>query len=65
MIVAAKMFAITVILSVFGVSSAWCDSCGIMSTENFTPCDTCDAYVCDYCVEDFEPEHGCFVCEEN
>lgn len=62
--VTAKMFPIILMLGVFGINPVWCDSCGEMYVENLTLCDTCFAMVCDYCVEDYEPLHGCFVCEE-
>lgn len=63
--VALKKLIIAIFMAVFcGQNVVWCDSCGEMYTEELTPCDTCDAMVCYYCMEVYEQEHGCFVCDE-
>ena len=54
----------TILLSMFGLCPVWCDSCGMMYTEALEHCEACDAIVCEYCVEDYPEEYGCFVCND-
>lgn len=54
---------ITAVLSLYGLTPFWCDSCGeSYLTDYMTVCDVCGAHLCSSCV-DAHTGAGCFVCE--
>lgn len=56
---------ITTILALYGLTPAWCDSCGesYLSTE-MVSCATCGATICPIC-DDLHDGVGCYVCDGN
>lgn len=52
------------VLAIYGLTPFWCDSCGETYLDSdMTVCDVCGAEVCPVCVDYYEGDSGCFVCD--
>jgi len=58
-------YIITAVLAMYGLTPAWCDSCGeSYLSDQMTYCDCCGATICPVC-DDLYEGVGCYVCDGN